>query len=236
MVLETETAWTQIRKSIGEADKVLVGIGTEFEQAEGGESVRLRNAYKNLKDLLAEKDSYIVSLCMNDMIYQQFGKDGKMVCPCGSRLRLQCEAACTGELYPTEKMCPAALPYLEQARWKEAEEQLPVCPHCNSRLVFNTIQTENYLEEGYLEQWNQYKGWLQSTINRKLCILELGVGMQFPGVIRWAFDKLAFYNQKAEFYRVHASLYQHTSENGERGYSVKESGLTFLNLYKTETK
>ena len=65
MVLETETAWTQIRKSIGEADKVLVGIGTEFEQAEGGDSVSLRNAYKNLKDLLAEKDSYIVSLCMN---------------------------------------------------------------------------------------------------------------------------------------------------------------------------
>lgn len=228
MVLETDAAWKKIESSLQEAEKVLVGIGTELEFTEENDAQKYKKAYANLCRLLTEKDYFVISLCMDDMIYTSFSREEKVVCPCGGLTLLQCSDACTKDLYPVGEMCAEALPYLEKAQWKMAEDMLPVCPKCGSPLTFNNIRAENYLEDGYLEQWEKYKAWLQSTINRRLCIIELGVGMQFPSVIRWAFDKLAYYNQKAEFYRIHSTLYHHTKENGERGYSIKEHGLDFL--------
>lgn len=52
----------------------------------------------------------------------------------------------------------------------------PRCPECGCLLAFNRITTPGYLEEGYLPQWEKYQKWLQGTLNRKLCILELGRG------------------------------------------------------------
>ena len=232
MILETGGAWEKINNSLREADKVLVGIGTELEFAEDGDAQRYRDAYANLRKMLTGKDYFVVSLCMDDMVYTSFLREENVVCPCGGLTLLQCsdarKDACAEELYPVSEMCAEAAVYLEKGQWKQAEKMLPVCPKCGKPLTFNNIRTENYLEEGYLEQWAKYKTWLQTTVNRRLCIIELGVGMQFPSVIRWAFDKLAYYNHKAEFYRIHPTLYQHTKENGERGYSIKEHGLDFL--------
>lgn len=228
MILETGDAWKKIENSLQKADKVLIGIGTELQLSEDGDVQRCQNAYANLRRKLEGKDYFLISLCMDDMIYTSFSREENIVCPCGGMMLLQCADACTKELYPVREMCEDAVPYLEKAQWRQAEDVLPVCPKCGRPLTFNNIHAENYLEEGYLEQWSQYKTWLQSTINRRLCMVELGVGMQFPSVIRWAYDKLAYYNQKAEFYRIHSTLYQHTKENGERGYSVKEHGLDFL--------
>lgn len=228
MLIDTDAAWKKLENSLREADKVLVGIGTELEFTEDRDKQMLLNAYANLHGKLAGKDYFVISLCMDDMIYASFSREENVVCPCGGMTMLQCADACTNELYPLNEICAEALPYLEKAQWGQAREMLPACPKCGKPLTFNNIRTENYLEEGYLEQWEKYKAWLQTMINRRLCMIELGVGMQFPSVIRWAFDKLAYYNQKAEFYRIHSTLYQHTKENGECAYSVKEYGLDFL--------
>lgn len=104
-----------------------------------------------------------------------------------------------------------------------------LCNECGETLIFNNIYADEYYDEnGYLDKFADYKKWLQTTINKNLCILELGVGMRFPTVIRFAFDKLAYYNQKCHFYRVHETLFQHTAENCERGISIKQNAKEFL--------
>lgn len=228
MVLETREAWDRIKESVERSDKILIGLGADFSFENEGDFSEYRMAYKNLYELVKDKDYYVVSLCRDDFIYDIFPKEGNVVCPCGSFQRLQCEDACEKDLYVTEEICPDAIPLLKEGKWEEAQKLLPSCPKCGKKLVYNTIQTVRYIEEGYLEQWKKYKMWLQSTVNRSLCILELGAGMQFPGVIRFAFDKLAYYNQKADFYRVHTSLYQHTKENASKGVSIASNGVEFL--------
>ena len=95
-------------------------------------------------------------------------------------------------------------------------------------LVFNNIDAEKYNEEGYLRKWMIYKKWLQGTVNKNLCILELGVGMNYPSVIRWPFEKIAFYNQKSELFRVHSRLYQITEEIKDRGYGICQKPEDFI--------
>ena len=70
--------------------------------------------------------------------------------------------------------------------------------------------------------------WLQGTLNRKLFILELGVGMRFPTVIRWPFEKAAFYNKRACFCRVNEKLYHLTEELAEKGWGISQNAIDWL--------
>lgn len=103
-----------------------------------------------------------------------------------------------------------------------------VCPECGRPLTFHTVAADNYLEAGYLSQWNHYTRWLSCTLNRKLCILELGTGFSYPQVIRWPFEKTAYFNQKATLVRVSSQYPQLPAELGGRGVSVQEQPVAFL--------
>ena len=56
------------------------------------------------------------------------------------------------------------------------------------------------------EQWDLYTKWITATINRSTCILELGVSLAQPNLIRWPFEKMASLNYKSEFIRVNKKL------------------------------
>ena len=52
--------------------------------------------------------------------------------------------------------------------------------------------------------------------------------MEYPTVIRFPFEKVAYFNQKARFYRVHSRLYQMTAELKEKGVSIQANPEDFL--------
>ncbi len=79
-----------------------------------------------------------------------------------------------------------------------------------------------------MSAWDRYMKWLQGTLNRKLLVLELGVGLICPEVIRFPFEKVVFYNQKAELIRVHHKLFQLPAELNGRGISVCEDAVALL--------
>ena len=66
-------------------------------------------------------------------------------------------------------------------------------------------------------------------MNKKLLVLELGVGMRFPSVIRWPFEKVVFFNQKAFLCRVNEKLYHLTEELAEKGCGISVNAIDWLN-------
>ena len=182
-------------------------------------------AYGLLKDVLKNKDYYIISLLMDDCIYRHFSPEDNVVTPCGGFRLMQCTKNPEhNKLYNYSDFSEG----IEALIRKGEAIDKPICEECKEMLGFNNISVDNYLESGYIEKFAEYKKWLQSTVNRSLCIVELGVSMRYPQVIRFAFDKLCYYNQKSKFYRVNAGLYQHTAENSERGISVRENALKYI--------
>lgn len=194
---------------------------------------RIMQAYDILADLLEDKNYFIISTCTDDYIYETNLKKEQIVTPCGGYRLLQCEAACDKELYPADTQLLKRMEevLLGRAGLKKTDAEkveIPLCPKCGKRLVFNNIEAENYVEEGYLGQWNEYRKWLQGTVNKKLCVLELGVGMKYPSVIRWPFEKIVFFNQKSHLFRVHSKLFQLSEEIRERGFKIEEKPIDFL--------
>ncbi|MDO4454572.1 MAG: hypothetical protein Q4B90_08755 [Eubacteriales bacterium] len=234
-----------IKEKIKEADFVLVGIGQEMAWKEEaifeGEVAWLNeykkaadiqgltpkdeilSAYENLSELLKGKIYFIVTMNTDDVIFQSSLRRDQIVAPCGSIHRLQC-----GEhIFDGKETIDRIKTELEQGK-NPAEIEKPVCPICGREAKMNVVKTEGYLEEGYLPDWERYRKWLSCTLNKKLCILELGVGFQYPSVIRWPFEKTAFLNHKASFIRVNSKFSQLSEELKGKAISISENPLVLL--------
>lgn len=190
-----------------------------------------KEIYQNLAKLLEHKNYFIVSLCQDGSIQDSELDLNRVVTPCGDLRRFQCEDGGHTELYPVKELYPeleAEMEALIMGQLSETELHLPVCPQCGKPLDFNYVEAANYVEDGYLSQWSLYMKWLQGTLNRELCVLELGVGMAYPTVIRWPFEKTTFINNKAYMYRVHSSLYQITEEIAGKAEGICQNPADFL--------
>lgn len=187
-----------------------------------------KTAYASLKNIVKDKNYFIVSLCIDDYIYGAGLDEKRIVTPCGGFRKMQCNKNCSHILseIPQESF-EAVLQYYRKELPLEALEE-PKCSVCGEKLRFNQLGVDRYAEEGYLERWSEYTKWLQGTVNKKLCVLELGVGLEYPTVIRFPFEKIIFYNQKAFLYRVHPTLYQLGEEIADKGLGIKENPVDFL--------
>lgn len=195
-----------------------------LEEERDAENIK---AYQNLYELVKGKNYFIVTTSIDGYIERAGFDLERIVEPCGNYNKLQCSEKCTNELWDSDDLTSVIKEKLQHTEELGKTEQ-PRCPHCGKPLVFNSIVHENYIEEGYLPQWEKYTKWLQGTVNKKLCILELGVGMHLPNVIRWPFEKVAFYNQKASFFRINEKLYQLTEEIGDKGISIEGNARDYL--------
>ncbi|MEZ3495173.1 MAG: hypothetical protein K1W38_23490 [Lachnospiraceae bacterium] len=200
----------------------------------------LEEAYKKLYELVKDKNYFVITTCIDEIIQRAPFDNERVVAPCGNYQMLQCSEKCCNTLYPSKDFSDLVnQAILDNVGLDSLEE--PKCPVCGKPLVYsNILREQNYVEEGYQKQWENYTKWLQGTLNKKLCILELGVELNLPNIIRWPFEKVAFYNQKASFFRINASLYQMTEELSGNGVSIAMNAVDFLREYtlsdRTETE
>ncbi len=215
-------------------------------------SEKQKEAFSNLASLVLGKNYFLVSAAANDLIYECGLDKSRIVTPCGGWLQKQCgcQEETAEEDSGIEETTPQELENLKRYLSAKASDTadsvqtsaieatsaqnpgdeviLGTCSRCGAPFVLNNVYAPNYKEAGYLKQWERYKKWLQGTVNRKLCILELGVGMRFPGMIRFPFEKIAYFNRKATFVRVNATLWQLTEEIHERSLSCHQAAMDFL--------
>lgn len=188
----------------------------------------VETALERLGEILRGKNFFAVSVSTDSRAADL----GRVVMPCGSWKMKQCTGGCGGALSEvTEQDRDRLWHFFEELYRGSLPEGNPLsgaCPQCGAALVLNNVYAENYDESGYLDQWGLYRKWLQGTLNRRLFVLELGVGMRFPSVVRWPFEKVVFFNQKAYFCRVHEKLYQLTKELSEKGCGISKNAIDWL--------
>ncbi len=212
-------------------DWLIPSLNRFFLDRVHGTENQIIKALENLAGIVKDKNYFLVSVATNDYVWETGFKEERIVAPCGGSLKKQCKEGAGCEEAPmllNEKEQIAIAQYFEKYMEAYVMIDLEKCPTCGAPMILNNIYTERYDERGYLNQWQKYTKWLQGTLNKKLCILELGVGMQCPSVIRFPFEKIGYFNQKADFVRVNKNLYQLTEELKEKGVSISENAVDWL--------
>lgn len=189
---------------------------------------KLQTAMQELKRLLDKRNYFVVSVCMNGMAAEAGILPERMTEPCGSYTKLQCASGCEESIRATDTVFLKEIEKCIRGEKEWHTLETPVCEQCKLPMVFNSLYAEHYAEEGYKTGWERYTRWLQGTLGKKLCVLELGAGLMFAGILRFRFEKIVALNQKAGIVRIHRSLYQMPNEISGRGKSISQNAVDFM--------
>ena len=195
--------------------------------------VSVQHILTKLADLLNGRNYFVVSVSVNSAVASVFGGGGRLVMPCGSVRLKQCEKACEGEIFPIGEKDSAVLEELFRELWTgsfvpEDVRRFGNCRQCGSSMVLNNVYADNYDENGYLGDWQNYTRWLQGTLNHRILLLELGVSMGFPSVVRTPFEKIVTYNKKAFLYRVNEKLCQLPADLSTKGIGISKNAIDWI--------
>lgn len=168
--------------------------------------------YGKLLKIVENKDYFVVtSNCDRQFMRAGFSMDRVFEAQ-GSYDRLRCTANCTRETWEIKPYIDKLLPLIDSETFMISDESaIPYCPYCGAPLY-----TAFRAFEGYKKEQERYVNWLESTNGFKLCIVELGVGFNTPGVIRWPFERLTYLHDNAHLFRINK---EYREWPGHGGYS-----------------
>jgi len=92
-------------------------------------------------------------------------------------------------------------------------ELVPKCPVCGGAMEMNLRCDETFVEdEGWRKASERYREFLERRKTSRILYLELGVGMNTPGIIKFPFWRMTRDNSAAVF----------TTVNQEESYAPEE--------------
>ena len=79
-------------------------------------------------------------------------------------------------------------------------ELVPRCPRCGEPMSMNLRADDTFVEdEGWFAANARYRNFLEAHIDEKIVYLELGVGGNTPGIIKYPFWRYTNYNPDATY-------------------------------------
>ncbi|KAJ4123194.1 hypothetical protein NW768_009722 [Fusarium equiseti] len=118
--------------------------------------------------------------------------------PQGSYAYLQCLNNCRVDaVVPSAPLVAAAMPFIDPVSQKLTDSsKIPVCKFCGSKMSICVRAGSWFNPSPYKTGEMQWKAWISRITKekKKLVILELGVGMNTPGVLRWPNEDLVARN------------------------------------------
>ena len=111
-------------------------------------------------------------------------------------------------------------------------ELLPKCPNCGRPLTTNLRADEKFVEDaGWHAAAKRYEEWVTAHQDEKVVYLEIGVGWNTPGIIKYNFWNLAYRNEKAVYGCMNYDDAGIPKELAERGIGVEgDSARAILGL------
>ena len=160
-----------------------------------------RPVYESLLKLVHDKDYFVITTNV-DHCFQKAGFDKKrLFYTQGDYGLFQCSEPCCQETFDNEAVIRQMME--RQKDMKIPTELLPSCPHCGKPLTMNLRSDDTFVEdEGWHRAAERYGNFLRTRAGGKILFLELGVGFNTPGIIKYPFCRMVLENPNA----VYASI------------------------------
>ena len=154
--------------------------------------------YEGLFDLVKNKNYFVITTNV-DHCFQKAGFDKSRLFYTQLDYGLfQCSEPCHQKTYDNEEQIRAM--YEAQQDMKIPTELLPKCPVCGKPMSMNLRADDTFVEdEGWHRAALRYEDFLNGNKDRNIVYLELGVGGNTPGIIKYPFWNMTYSNPKAKY-------------------------------------
>ena len=98
---------------------------------------------------------------------------------------------------------------------------VPKCPVCGGSMDMN-LRKDNFFvqDEAWYEAEERFSDYLSDAIDKKLVLLELGVGFNTPTIIRFPFEKLVREHENISLIRLNLNQAVIPKSFGSRGIGI----------------
>ena len=167
--------------------------------------------YNALFSLVRDKDYFVLTTNV-DHRFQKAGFDKhRLFYTQGDYGLFQCSEPCRAETFDNEEIIKAmvraqgykiapdgALIPPEAPKMAVPTELIPRCPHCGRPMTMNLRADDTFVEdEGWHRAAERYEAFLHTRQSLRILFLELGVGFNTPGIIKYPFWQMTARNPKA---------------------------------------
>lgn len=155
-----------------------------------------KSVYSDLFELVKDKDYFVVTTNV-DHCFQKAGFDKKrLFYTQGDYGLFQCSEPCRNETFDNEETIKRM--YERQSNMRIPSELIPKCPHCGKPMTMNLRSDDTFVEdEGWHIAAKRYADFIRAGAGKNVLFLELGVGMNTPGIIKYPFWKMTMDNPNA---------------------------------------
>ncbi|MDD3403342.1 MAG: Sir2 silent information regulator family NAD-dependent deacetylase [Hespellia sp.] len=152
--------------------------------------------YQNLFKMIKDKDYFVLTTNV-DHQFQRAGFDKKrLFYTQGDYGLFQCSEPCHPKTYDNEEVVKDMVK--QQEDMKISTSLIPHCPVCGKPMTVNLRADSTFVEdEGWHIAAERYAQFLRRHENCKVLYLELGVGANTPGIIKYPFWRMTAQNDKA---------------------------------------
>ena len=152
--------------------------------------------YSDLLKAVSDKDYFVLTTNV-DHRFQLAGFDKKRLFYTQGDYGLwQCSEPCCNETFDNENAVRAMVK--EQRNMKIPDELIPRCPHCGKPMAMNLRCDDSFVQdEGWYTAAERYEEFIRRHKNLHILFLELGVGFNTPGIIKYPFMQMTAENPKA---------------------------------------
>ncbi len=154
--------------------------------------------YEDLLALVKDKDYFVITTNV-DHCFQKAGFDKKrLFYTQGDYGLFQCSGPCCQETFDNEDRIRQMM--AQQKNMRIPTALLPVCPHCGRPLTMNLRADQRFVEdEGWHRAAQRYADFLRARQGQRILFLELGVGYNTPGIIKYPFWRMTAENPRAVY-------------------------------------
>lgn len=174
-----------------------------------------KSVYDDLYSAVKNKDYFVITTNV-DHCFQKAGFAKKRIFYTQGDYGLwQCSKPCHNETYDNEHKVRAMLRaqgfsfdakgmlYItekQSLKMRIPSRLIPKCPICGRPMSMNLRSDSTFVENNsWHEAYERYMTFLRNHRKRKILFLELGVGMNTPGIIKYPFWRMAAKNHRASY-------------------------------------
>lgn len=146
--------------------------------------------YRQLLDLVRDVEHFVVTTNVDHQFVKSGFAPGRVFAVQGDYGLMQCARACHRTLYDDEVPVRGMRAATRDCR--VPAHLVPRCPVCGGPMDVNLRKDHRFVQD---DAWHRaagrYRAFMEQARGRRTVLLELGVGFNTPGIIRYPFERLA---------------------------------------------
>lgn len=161
----------------------------------------VKELYITLMDLVSSKDYFIITTNVEGQFRKAGIDKSRFFEVQGNYGYFQCEKGCHDKLYYNEDIVAQMIS--ETVDCSIPSSLVPKCPVCGGNMEVNLRKDNFFVQDSnwYTSEEN-YRTFITASKEKSIVFLELGVGYNTPGIIRYPFEAMVRNNPNALLIRI----------------------------------